>query len=353
MLVLTESFLPARLLDRPDLGIASLIASCRAQGIGVSLAKGQTRVLGDMFMRDTEELWHMIRGLKEKDIAEIEIFGYETLAREKGVRQFCAEFQKLYNEIIINKNPRCYFNVPLLRRFEDYYTTFRKVYYYYFNKLCSRNLKIVDCYVEEIKRNNPSCVGFSFPEYPAPLFLHVAKRVKKETGVPLIAGGAFATYLFSEREMKFLLENYFDYIVTGAAERALPRLLESLRNSKEPKNIPNLSYMVNGRLKSARGEVIDNLDALPLPDFSEFDLDRYLSPRRALPIQTARGCFWRKCAFCDYRAYSLDSYKTFSIERVIECVKYLRDVYDCRHIMIHDDAMSVKRIKAISKAVVR
>jgi len=33
-------------------------------------------------------------------------------------------------------------------------------------------------------------------------------------------------------------------------------------------------------------------------DFSDFDLDRYLSPRPVIAYPASRGCYWRKCAFC-------------------------------------------------------
>ena len=59
--------------------------------------------------------------------------------------------------------------------------------------------------------------------------------------------------------------------------------------------------------------VINNLDKLPYPDYSQFDLDLYLTPKRILPLQTARGCSWRKCAFCSHHAIDLGNYKTFSI----------------------------------------
>jgi len=35
------------------------------------------------------------------------------------------------------------------------------------------------------------------------------------------------------------------------------------------------------------------------PDFGDFDLDAYLAPGRVLPIAASRGCYWRRCAFCD------------------------------------------------------
>ena len=37
-------------------------------------------------------------------------------------------------------------------------------------------------------------------------------------------------------------------------------------------------------------------------DFSDFQLNRYLSPLVVLPYSASRGCYWKKCAFCPEKA---------------------------------------------------
>jgi hypothetical protein len=37
-------------------------------------------------------------------------------------------------------------------------------------------------------------------------------------------------------------------------------------------------------------------------DYSNLDMDRYLSPVRVLPYSASRGCYWKKCAFCPEKA---------------------------------------------------
>lgn len=351
MLVLVEP-LNEQLSDRPDLGIAMLIASCRAKGIATSLVKGQTRILNDIFIHDSKELWHLICSLGIKDLKKLQIFDYKKLIYEKGLRQFCSELEREYNEIIINKSPRYYFNTPLLYRFRYLYFIFLKVYYYYLNTLRCDTLKIAERYVAEIKKNHPRYVGFSLNRFPNPFLLHIVKRIKKEMGIPIIAGGNFAHFISLKEKVNFFLENYFDYLIMGPAEYTLTWLIETLNDGKEPESIPNLCYKKNGKVKSNPLKTIGDLDTLPYPDFSEFDLDLYFAPKKILPLQTARGCFWGKCAFCDYYINYFGTYKTFSIGRVIECVKYLCNTYDCQHIMFHDEALSATRAVLISKALI-
>lgn len=44
----------------------------------------------------------------------------------------------------------------------------------------------------------------------------------------------------------------------------------------------------------------------PSPDYNRFPLDEYLAPGRILPYSTARGCYWRRCAFCPEKAEGND-----------------------------------------------
>jgi len=41
-----------------------------------------------------------------------------------------------------------------------------------------------------------------------------------------------------------------------------------------------------------------SIDSLPTPEFDGLPMERYWSPRLALPLAITRGCYWEKCAFC-------------------------------------------------------
>ena len=48
-------------------------------------------------------------------------------------------------------------------------------------------------------------------------------------------------------------------------------------------------------------------------DFSDFDMERYLSPRPVIPYAAARGCYWRKCRFCPEK-YEKSPWQVFDKE---------------------------------------
>jgi radical SAM superfamily enzyme YgiQ (UPF0313 family) len=44
---------------------------------------------------------------------------------------------------------------------------------------------------------------------------------------------------------------------------------------------------------------VEDVNALPTPDFEGLPLSRYLAPAPALPILTGKGCYFNRCKFCD------------------------------------------------------
>lgn len=353
MLALVESCFMGNLLDRPDLGCSMLISACQERGIKTTLIKGQTRYLKDMFLNDSEELWDLIQDLRESDLKKIGIGKYKKAIQRKGPKQFQVELESLYRCVIIDKNPRNYFNGQMAEEFNNLHSIFAAIYFYYLRKLNHRNLKIVDRYVSEILSSNPSYIGFSLRDSFEPFSRIIRKRIKELTEIPIIIGGSLTPFIDLKIADKTFKKEHFDYLIIGAGERALPSLIETLNNKKEPKGIANVFYKKDGKLRGNNLEIIQDLDSLPYPDYSQFDLDLYLTPKRILPIQTARGCNWRKCVFCSHHNIDLGNYKTFSIKRVIETIKYLHNTYSCSHFAFHDEGLPPARAKGISEAILR
>lgn len=351
MLALAEPCITFELLDRPHLGCAMLIAACLEKKEKVTLIKGQTRYLKDMFINDSEELWNLIHDLKKDDLKKIGIDGYKKIIQENGLRQFQAELKSLYQYVIIDKNPRHYFNGLLIDKFNYLHLVFMSVYEYYFSELHHSNLRIIDRYISEILKSNPRYIGFSLQGVFEPLSRTIRKRIKELTGVPIIVGGALTPFIDFKKLNKTFEEEYFDYLVVGAGEVALPSLIEALDNNKEPKGIANVFYKKDGKIKTNDLEVINDLDSLPYPDYSQFDLDLYLPPKKILPLQTARGCSWRKCTFCSHHEIYRGNYKAFSIETIIKTIKHLQNTYGCSHFTFYDEELPPGQAKRISEAI--
>ena len=338
--------------DRPNLGCAMLIAACQEKGFGTTLIQAQTRYIHDMFVEDSEEIWNLYRDLEENETSR-ELTRYKELFKNKPLGRFQEELKALYADVITHKTIRSSFNAPLVRRFLTLYNDFAGLYHYYINHLRYTELRIVKRYVHEIIKSNPRYLGWSLRGGFDFLSRTIRKTVKEKTGIPIILGGAFTPFIDLNKAALFFDRECFDYLIVGAGEMALPALLEALENHQAPSHIPNVVYQDGSTIRAGEVVVVTDLNELFCPDFSQFDLDRYPTPVRILPIQTARGCYWRKCAFCSHHKIDQGHYKEWTVEELVGILGQLREQYSCTHFFIEDESVSPKRAGQISEAILR
>jgi len=150
-----------------------------------------------------------------------------------------------------------------------------------------------------------------------------------------------------------------DFAILGEAEGAIVEFIDALAFGRDYTNIANLAYQQDGcyHFNEKRGSISD-LDTLPFPDFSIFDIDEYFKRQtplsqnylypldfpRSLPIITSRSCPL-SCTFCfhpigqKYRMRSLDSVFA-EIEQMIER-------YNINMLTIMDEMMSASKRRLI------
>ncbi len=111
-------------------------------------------------------------------------------------------------------------------------------------------------------------------------------------GVPVLVGGNY----FSEREIvePWLAFEGLSAIFGGEPEDRLVDLVETLVAGGDVSAFPGVS--VPGRPASETAPPLNDLDAVPFADYSDFPWHRY--PNRIIPMMTGRGCGWGACRFC-------------------------------------------------------
>ncbi len=339
--------------NRPDLGCAMLIASCRRAGTDTTLVKGQTRIFRDVFVDNSEELWHLATELTPSDVLTPQLTEFCNKVGKKESAEFCRDLRRLYNTVCLEKAPRTFLNA---RKLHEFWTVFKgatDLYIHYFKHLKQKKLSVIDNCVQKIVDTKPLAVGFSLPNQLDVLTQAVINGVRRALDVPIVAGGSVTPFLEPANYPRIFKKLNIDYLVVGMGDRALPELLDAIASGKVPRHVNNLVYKSDNGITANRMTALDKLDALPFPDFSQFDLDLYLSPKRILPVQSARGCSWRKCAFCSHSTIYRDRYETVSVDRFVEMIRYLRERYDCRHFTINDEEIPPKRMHKISRALLR
>ncbi|MBN2374173.1 radical SAM protein [bacterium] len=91
-----------------------------------------------------------------------------------------------------------------------------------------------------------------------------------------------------------------------------------------------------------RGDTIQDMSALPAPDFEGMPMEKYLSPEVVLPYDATRGCYWGKCAFCHYglSEYGAAKYRERPVEQIACHLGILSEKYGTGIFYFSDDTMA-------------
>ena len=126
-----------------------------------------------------------------------------------------------------------------------------------------------------------------------------------------------------------------------------PHLGSGLRYTQEPQAM----RLVHAR-SFVRAEGIFDLDAMPLPDFSDFQLEKYHSPIPVLPYLASRGCPWKRCAFCTHQKTYLD-YREEAAAVTSSRLSALQEKYGVNHFCLVDEMVNPRRMERIAANLVQ
>ncbi len=170
----------------------------------------------------------------------------------------------------------------------------------------------------------------------------LARLIKRELGATVIVGGNYATQICADMvRFEEIFREYIDYLSVGDGETALCELCRALDGGGPIEEVPNAVYyseergcVINKGLSCGRFD----MDQLAYPDFTGYDLNSYFTPEIIFPVQLSKGCYWGKCAFCDY-AYGQQGYSPKHIPRIIDELKYFIDTYGASKFIFVDEAI--------------
>jgi anaerobic magnesium-protoporphyrin IX monomethyl ester cyclase len=92
----------------------------------------------------------------------------------------------------------------------------------------------------------------------------------------------------------------------------------------------------------------EKIGELPLPDFDGLPLGKYLAPDLVLPLLTARGCYFGKCAFCNVGYGEAESFSQLRAEHLADQMLTLREMYGVKHIFFSDEAITPRNLRDLS-----
>jgi anaerobic magnesium-protoporphyrin IX monomethyl ester cyclase len=136
-------------------------------------------------------------------------------------------------------------------------------------------------YIEKIVSLNPDVVGFSLYYTNEQSAKWLATELKRRLpNIVILAGGPQA------QKSYFHPIDEFDHIVQGEGEALLLEILDRVEHGQP---------IGDRYIKQPSGQRID-LDSLPFPDYTDYDLNDYDVPN-GISAELSRGCV-AKCTFC-------------------------------------------------------
>lgn len=184
--------------------------------------------------------------------------------------------------------------------------------------------------------------GFTTSCYPYPLTLILADRVKNRYNKPVILGGPQATFTANHT---LSLIHAIDAIVLHEGEHTLVELMSALKNNGRFEDICGLAYRGrDGIVQTPLRPFIEDLDTLPIPDFSALDIHAYLKilPDVQIPIDNGRGCPF-SCSFCSTSLMWKRRFRMKSPERVIEEMNKLHELFGVDFFFLTHDQFTSNR----------
>lgn len=198
-------------------------------------------------------------------------------------------------------------------------------------------------------------------KYIKRLCIQVKKAMPTTT---LIVGNTVASSI-PNLLLKWIPE--IDIAVIGEGDQTVVDIVKAKIEKNDIGNVAGIAYRNGGKVVlTTRRKEIPNLEKLPFPDYSLFDIDNYLElsnigvgephpiPKnqiKAIPINTARGCAFR-CTFCNH-AFKGYKYRYYPFEMVVNRFKSLQESYGVNYLLFWDELslISIRRTEELCNAI--
>jgi len=206
--------------------------------------------------------------------------------------------------------------------------------------------------VERILAGRPDMVGLSAmtPQLITALQTSAALKAARPELVVALGGAHFD----STHEDTYEMADCFDFIVYGEGEYPLLEVAQGLEQYGEENLRRCLEGTGNVIFKDGEGRVVKNerrafiaeLDDLPTVDYDLVDIHKYGIPtmagRYVISMMLSRGCPF-KCTFCDAPITMGKKLRFWSLERIIQDIRFLVDKYDCHNFVFKDSTFTANK----------
>lgn len=200
----------------------------------------------------------------------------------------------------------------------------------------------------------PDVVGLSVSYFaqliPAVLLAQLLRQSAPR--LHIVAGGAVITWGRHVLRQDPRFSRWFDAAFVGEAEEALTYYVDALGRAGSLAAVPNvIRYVDHGVADQCTTRYVLNLDWPPTPDFAALPLEHYLAPEPLVCLTPTRGCYYNRCAFCDYAFTKLAPYHARSPKLVAEDVERITASTGARFFCFESDVIRPEDLRQLAAAL--
>jgi hypothetical protein len=208
--------------------------------------------------------------------------------------------------------------------------------------------KHLDKEISAIIEWQPDLLGFSVisdTQLPAALALAAYFR-QRLPGARIIMGGPAITYRRSLLPSQHWLASVIDSFCAGEGE---PMLAGLPGNHSFSACANSISWGPDKKVHFGSSRLHDMSCSIK-PDFSVLPLDDYLTPHLVMPVETARGCPWGRCAFCIHPVRAATGRPLYRCKPLAIVAREIKALFarGCRHFFIVDEAIPPPRLRELA-----
>jgi len=212
-----------------------------------------------------------------------------------------------------------------------------------------------DSLIRRCKNFAPDVVGLTAMTPQIVQAHNLAKLLKSHNpALSTVIGGKHASILPQKTLRSFPA---FDYLVVGEGEYTMQELLEVISKGTSPECVAGLAWRDGDAVRvNELRQLIYNLDDIPHPDRSLFQLDLYgkgmsfkgmWRTKRHTEIITARGCP-NNCIFCASQIITKRRMRYRSVPHLLVELEECRTKYGFKHYRIVDDTFTINKKRVLS-----
>ncbi len=178
------------------------------------------------------------------------------------------------------------------------------------------------------------------------------KRFSPDTQV--LFGGNYLTQIRADIEN---CPDFFDFccdaVSFGDGENVFPLLIGRIVSGQTLDGLPETAFLKDGHVVVGGADHKGfELESTAYPCFDNYDFSLYIAPEPVFPIQFSKGCYWGKCAFCDY-FNGEPCFFVKSVLRAADELQYYVDTYHARAFFIVDEALPPVFFEAFADEIIR